>query len=114
MGVYISGVLAAIGCAFLGFYSVLSVIQLSMISSRYRVVMAYKPLVIFKLFLAIISGKLHIFGQALNFRDQKIIFFALKLSWQPLQRYCSDGRSIMLMLLTGTTCSREELRFIYK
>ncbi|KAJ6635045.1 hypothetical protein Bhyg_13627, partial [Pseudolycoriella hygida] len=54
--VYISGVLAAIGCALLGIFSILSVIQLSMISSRDRVVMSYKPLVIIKLVLAIVSA----------------------------------------------------------
>lgn len=56
VGVYISGVLAAMGCAFLGLFSILSVIQLSMISSRDKVVMSYKPLVIIKLVLAIISA----------------------------------------------------------
>ncbi len=58
VGVYISGVLAAIGSAFLGLFSILSVIQLSMISSRDKVVMSYKPLVIIKLVLAIVSGML--------------------------------------------------------
>lgn len=57
VGVYISGVLAAIGSASLGLFCILSVIQLSMISSRDKVVMSYKPLVIIKLILAIISGK---------------------------------------------------------
>lgn len=55
--VYISGILAAIGSGLLGLFSVLSVIQLSMISSRDKVVMSYRPLVIIKLVLAVVSGK---------------------------------------------------------
>lgn len=57
VGVYISGILAAISCACLGLFCILSVIQIAMISSRDKVVMKYKPLVIIKLILAIVSGK---------------------------------------------------------
>lgn len=56
-GVYISGVLAAISCGTLGTFCLLSVIQIAMISSRDKIVMKYKPLVIIKLVLSIASGK---------------------------------------------------------
>jgi hypothetical protein len=56
VAIYISGILAAIGTALLGLFSILSILQLSMISSRDKVVMSYKPLVIIKLVLAIISA----------------------------------------------------------
>lgn len=57
VGVYISGILAAISCACLGVFCVLSIMQIAMISSREKVVMRYKPLVIIKLILAIAAGE---------------------------------------------------------
>lgn len=55
-GVYVSGILAMISCASLAIFSILSVIQLAMITSRDEVVLKYKTCVILKLALAIITG----------------------------------------------------------
>lgn len=52
-----SGILSMISCMCLALFSVLSVIQLAMISSRDEVVLKYKSCVISKLILAIIAGK---------------------------------------------------------
>lgn len=62
VAVYISGILASISSACLGLFCVLSIIQIAMISSRDKVVMKYKPLVIIKLMLAIAAGKLFKFS----------------------------------------------------
>lgn len=56
VGVYISGILAAVSCSLLGIFCILSIIQIAMISSRDKVVMKYKPLVIIKLILSLASG----------------------------------------------------------
>lgn len=56
-GVYVSGILSMISCASLAIFSILSVIQLAMITSRDEVVLKYKTCVILKLALAIIAGK---------------------------------------------------------
>lgn len=52
------GILSTISCGSLALFSILSIIQLAMITSRDEVVLKYKTCVILKLTLAIISGKL--------------------------------------------------------
>lgn len=56
-GVYISGILALISCICYAIFAILSVIQIAMITSRDKVVLKYKPLVIIKLTLACVAGK---------------------------------------------------------
>lgn len=56
VGVYVSGILAAVSCSLLGVFCILSIIQIAMISSRDKVVMKYKPLVIIKLILCLAAG----------------------------------------------------------
>lgn len=53
-----SGILALISCVSLALFTILSVIQMAMITSRDTVVMKYKPLVILKLTLAIVAALL--------------------------------------------------------
>lgn len=57
VGVYVSGILAAVSCSLLGVFCILSIIQIAMISSRDKVVMKYKPLVIIKLILCLAASK---------------------------------------------------------
>lgn len=56
--VYVSGLLAAGSCFCLGVYCILCVIQIAMISSREKVVMKYSSLVLVKLVLSLLAGKL--------------------------------------------------------
>lgn len=65
LGIYISGILAAVSAAALGVFCVLSVIQIAMISSREKVVMKYSTLVIAKLSLTIIATLLAIVAAVL-------------------------------------------------
>lgn len=60
---YISGILSMISCICLAIFSILSVIQLAMITSRDTVVLKYKTCIILKLCLAIITGKFNILKQ---------------------------------------------------
>lgn len=53
-----SGILALISCACLALFTILSVLQMAMITSRDTVVLKYKPLVILKLTLAIVAALL--------------------------------------------------------
>lgn len=55
-GVYISGILALISCICYAIFALLSIIQIAMITSRDKVVLKYKPLVIIKLTLAAVAG----------------------------------------------------------
>lgn len=57
-GVYVSGILALISCICYAIFALLSIIQIAMITSRDKVVLKYKPLVIIKLTLACIAGEL--------------------------------------------------------
>lgn len=56
--VFVSGLLAVGSSALLGIFCILSIIQHAMISSREKVVMSYTSLVIVKLILALLGGKL--------------------------------------------------------
>lgn len=56
--VFVSGLLAVGSSALLGIFCILSIIQHAMISSREKVVMSYTSLVIVKLILALMGGKL--------------------------------------------------------
>lgn len=58
--VYISGLVACGSCVCLALFNILCVIQIAMISSRDKVVMKYSALVVIKLVLALLSGKLKI------------------------------------------------------
>lgn len=49
--------MAVIGCICLGIFSILSIMQMAMISSRDTVVCSYMANVIIKLALAVIAGK---------------------------------------------------------
>lgn len=55
-GVYISGILSMMSCGALILFSILSIIQLAMITSRDKVVLNYKTCIICRLGLAIIAG----------------------------------------------------------
>lgn len=56
-GVYVSGILSMMSCGCLVLFSILSIIQLAMITSRDKVVLKYKTCIICKLALSIIAGK---------------------------------------------------------
>lgn len=60
-GAYVSGILSMISCMCFALFSVLSILQLAMISSRDEVVLKYKTCVISKLVLSITAGKSNIF-----------------------------------------------------
>lgn len=60
VAVFISGICAAVGCACYGIFCILSVIQIAQISSREKVVLKYKSLVIVKLALALLGGKIDV------------------------------------------------------
>lgn len=55
-GVYISGILALISCICFAIFDILSIIQIAMITSREKVVLKYKSIVIIKLTFAVIAG----------------------------------------------------------
>lgn len=59
-GVYISGILALISCICFAIFALLSIIQIAMITSRDKIVIKYKALVIIKQTLAIVAGKFFI------------------------------------------------------
>lgn len=54
--VYGSGLLSAIACICLGAFCILSIIQIASISSKDKVVLPYRTLVVVKLVLAILAG----------------------------------------------------------
>lgn len=56
-GVYVSGIIALISCICYAIFAILSIIQIAMITSRDKVVLKYKPLVIIKLTLVCIAGR---------------------------------------------------------
>uniref|UniRef100_A0A182XCU6 Uncharacterized protein n=1 Tax=Anopheles quadriannulatus TaxID=34691 RepID=A0A182XCU6_ANOQN len=58
--VFVSGLLAVGGCALFGIFCILSIIQIAMISSRDRVCMSYKALVLLKLVATILAAGLSI------------------------------------------------------
>lgn len=58
--VFVSGLLAVGGCALFGIFCILSIIQIAMISSRDRVCMSYKALVLLKLVATILAVGLSI------------------------------------------------------
>uniref|UniRef100_A0A182K069 Uncharacterized protein n=1 Tax=Anopheles christyi TaxID=43041 RepID=A0A182K069_9DIPT len=56
--VFVSGLLAVGGCALFGIFCILSIIQIAMISSRDRVCMSYKALVLLKLVATVLAAGL--------------------------------------------------------
>uniref|UniRef100_A0A182NMB8 Uncharacterized protein n=1 Tax=Anopheles dirus TaxID=7168 RepID=A0A182NMB8_9DIPT len=58
--VFVSGVLAVGGCILFGVFCILSIIQIAMISSRDRVCMSYKSLVMMKLVATVLAAGLSI------------------------------------------------------
>lgn len=60
-GVHISGFLASISCNCFAIFAILSIIQIAMITSREKVVITYKSLLIIKLTFAVIAGNISIY-----------------------------------------------------
>lgn len=56
--IFVSGLLATFGCIAFGFYCILCILQIAMISSREKVVLRYTTLVVLKLLLAVVGAVL--------------------------------------------------------
>lgn len=89
VGVYVSGILAAISCACLGLFCILSIVQIAMISSREKVVMKYKPLVIVKLILAVAAGEFQLMTAAVMRVDDHDDGFCVLMSAALLAIACA-------------------------
>lgn len=55
--VYVAGIVAAFGVTFLGFFCILSVVQMAMVTQRDKVMIKYSRCVAIKLVLAILSSE---------------------------------------------------------
>lgn len=55
--IFAAGIMATIGCICLGIFSIMSIMQMAMISSRDTVVCSYMANVIIKTVLAVIAGE---------------------------------------------------------
>lgn len=72
-GVYLSGILSMLSCGSLAIFSILSVIQLAMITSGEEVVLNYKTCVILKLALAIFAGIFILLSKILSIKFDKLL-----------------------------------------
>ncbi|XP_059620922.1 uncharacterized protein LOC132264663 [Phlebotomus argentipes] len=89
--IYISGILATLCCIFLALFSIFSIIQIAMISSREKVVMKYGVLVVFKLIFSILAAILAIVAASL---------FAIETDLMRTGFMITRGVSFYLQILT--------------